>query len=399
LSIEQASWSLFNRGKFWPASGRQSADTIGTIFDVLITLKDYLRFMNISVANPKPFVRTAVSLSTAEKPVSALSADTVTLSDPLQGSEWGDRMHRLRSMVPVADNASQAITAEKVQRNREVTALFYDLGMELDKMINGRGPNGGTNWALWAAQASSRAGAFLRGETAVMGIKGAGRNSIHQANGLALGDIGAPTGRFIETFKNDTAPNAEKRQAFLDSLPDEPLRQVFRSYYDAMWETDVKKKQELVLLGNLAYGGREQARMDPFLNAAMEAMPGPDWVMRSMAGGVLGLAGLTLEGFLTDKLRMKWPGFEANLNKDVPKSENPDNVALNQVRDFHALENRELTSILTGWRQTGGKVNADPNSMAGTGAEYWGDLGERMHFISEMVREHLLDPNLYARPS
>ena len=36
--------------------------------------------------------------------------------------------------------------------------------------------------------------------------------------------------------------------------------------------------------------------------------------------------------------------------------------------------------------------------MDGTGADFWGDLPDRLHFISEMVREHHLDPNVYADP-
>lgn len=324
----------------------------------------------------------------------------ICTDDDLKATRWGARLKELREMVSKEDSVSMRITPEKIERNQQVSQLFFDLGIELDELLNRQGPPSGANWALWGSHASERAGAFLRGESQVMGIKGTGRNYLHQANGIAMGDIGIPVARFVETFRHDTAPNAEKIQAFLESLPDEPLRQVFRSYYQAMWESDPQTKQELVLLGNIAYGGREQARLDPFLNKAMQELPGPNWLMGIGLGAFAALSGApSAEAFLTDKLRMRWPGFEANLNQDVPRSQNEENLAQNKVRDFHALKNPELKTILSLWRQTGGNPHTDPNSMEGTGAEYWGDLPERMHFIAEMVREHLLDPNLYVAPS
>lgn len=318
----------------------------------------------------------------------------------LQDSRWGARLKQLREMVSKEESADMRITPAKIERNRQVSQMFFDVGMEVDAMLNRQGPPSGANWGIWASHASERAGAFLRGESQVMGIKGAGRNYLHQANGIAMGDIGIPMSRFVETFREDTQPKPEKLARFLESLPDEPLRQVFRSYYQAMWESDPQRKQELVLLGNVAYGGREQARLDPFLNKAMEELPGPNWLMGLGLGAYAAIVGAKdAEAFLTDKLRMRWPGFEANLNQDVPLSTNPENVANNKVRDYHKLENRELKTILTLWRQTGGNPHADPNSMDATGAKYWGALPERMHFIAEMVREHLMDPNLYTPPS
>ena len=355
--------------------------------------------MKIASTAPIPQPSSAVRPSSIGSGGARDSVD-ICSDDDLKATRWGSRLKELREMVNKEDSVSMTITPEKIARNQGVSQLFFDLGIELDQLLNRQGPPAGANWALWGSHASERAGAFLRGESQVMGIKGAGRNHLHQANGIAMGDIGIPVARFVETFREDTVPNPEKIQAFLESLPDEPLRQVFRSYYQAMWESDPQTKQELVLLANIAYGGREQARLDPFLNKAMEELPGPNWLMGLGLGAFAALSGApSAQAFLTDKLRMRWPGFEANLNQDVPRSQNEENLALNRVRDYHSLKNPELKTILSLWRQTGGNPHADPNSMEATGAEYWGDLPERMHFISEMVREHLLDPNLYVAPS
>lgn len=266
-------------------------------------------------------------------------------------------------------------------------------------MLNRSGPPSGANWALWASHASERAGAFIRGDTTVLGLKGPGRNHIHLANGLAMGDIGDPVGRFIVGFRHDTAPDPHKLEAFLAALPDDEVREVFHAYYGAVWEQDPQTKQELTLLGNLTYARREQVRLDSFLNRALSDLPGPDVVMVPLAACLLGLAGLgTVHGFLTGKLRMRWRGFEANLHEDVPRSRNADNLAVNKVRNYHALKTPALRQQLDDWRARCGVAGLDGDSMAGSGAEDWGDLPARMHFIAEMVREHLCDPGLYAAP-
>lgn len=202
--------------------------------------------------------------SVSEK--STAPEDRADTSYPTAASPWYGKLESLRRMVPKAQNKSLKVTAEKIERNKQVTKMFHDLGMELDQMLNKRGPKSGANWGLWAAHASERAGAVLRGQNPVMGLQGPGRAHLNNANGVARGDIGGPVSSFVETFKNDEAPNPTKINKFLEGLPDDKLREVFDCYYNAMWEDDPQKKQELTLQGNIVYGGREQARLDKFLN-------------------------------------------------------------------------------------------------------------------------------------
>lgn len=357
--------------------------------------------MNISSKRSiqRPTTAAVGAKTETAKEQSAHPEDRLDTAYPTEASEWYPKLQHLRQMVPKEQNRSMKVTPEKVQRNIEVTQLFHDLGMSLDKVINGRGPQGGANWALWAAHASERAGVVLRGKTTVLGLNGPGRANLHNANGIAMGDIGGPVSSFIETFQNDEAPNPEKIKKFLKGLPDDKLREVFDCYYNAMWEQDPQTKQELVLQGNIAYGGREQARLDPFLNAALKDLPGPDKLVTPLARVALALVGAgPLEGFITRHLEMQFPGFKANLNQPVPKSTNPENLEKNLVRDYSKLHSDGLKAHLDGWRETGGVPGTDHDSMKGTEAEFWGDLPDRMHFISEMVREHHMDPNVYADP-
>lgn len=321
-------------------------------------------------------------------------------SIPSEASPWYPKLRSIRRMVPVEQNRHLKVTPEKVERNKQVTQMFHDLGVELDQLLNKRGPKSGANWALWAAHASERAGKVLRGKTKVLGLNGPGRAHLHNANGVAMGDIGGPVSSFVEAFKDDEARDPEKKAKFLSGLPDDALREVFDCYYEAMWEDDPQKKQELTLQANVAYGGREQARLDRFLNGALRDLPGPDIITTPLARAALALAGVgPLEEFLTSHLVMKYPGFEANLNQPVPESTNPTNIQHNLVRNYDSLTQEGLKAHLDGWRTDGGVAGTHGDDMQGTEAEFWGDLPDRMHFISEMVREHHMDPGVYADPS
>jgi hypothetical protein len=326
--------------------------------------------------------------------------DRVDTSFPSEASPWYGKLQSLRKMVPKEQNISLKITPEKVERNKHVTKMFHDLGMELDKMLNKRGPKSGANWGLWAAHASERAGVVLRGNTTVLGLQGPGRAHLNSANGVAMGDIGGPVSSFVEVFKDDEAPNPQKINSFLKGLPDDKLREVFDCYYQAMWEDDPQKKQELTLQGNIAYGGREQARLDPFLNKALSDLPGPDIIMVPLARMALAIAGVgPLEKFVTGHLVMKFPGYDGKLTDPVPESKNPENLQNSLVRNYDALTQDGLKGHLDVWRETGGVKGSHGDEMKGTEAEFWGDLPDRMHYISEMVREHHMDPNVYVDPT
>lgn len=351
-------------------------------------------------STPRPAARLTLKAQSLPATKNTTPEDRVDTSFPTENSPWYHKLQSLRTMVPKAQNISMKVTPEKIERNKQVTKMFHDLGVELDQLLNKRGPKSGANWGLWAAHASERAGVVLRGNTTVMGLQGPGRAHLNNANGVAMGDIGGPVSSFVETFKNDEAPNPKKIQSFLKGLPDDKLREVFDCYYQAMWEDDPQKKQELTLQGNIAYGGREQARLDKFLNAALRDLPGPDAIVTPVARAALALAGLgPLEGFLTKHLVMKFPGFEASLNEPVPTSTNPVNLKENLVRNYDTLTQDGLKAHLDGWRESGGVKGSHGDEMRGTEAEFWGDLPDRMHYISEMVREHHMDPNVYADPT
>ena len=64
----------------------------------------------------------------------------ICTEDDLQATAWGARVKSLREMVSKEDSLSMRVTPEKIERNRQVSQLFFDLGMELDKMLNRQGP-------------------------------------------------------------------------------------------------------------------------------------------------------------------------------------------------------------------------------------------------------------------
>ena len=94
---------------------------------------------NLSIQRP------AIAKASGGKPETgkeqpAHPEDRLDTAYPTEASEWYPKLQHLRNMVPKEQNRSMKVTPEKVRRNIEVTQLFHDLGMSLDKVINGRGP-------------------------------------------------------------------------------------------------------------------------------------------------------------------------------------------------------------------------------------------------------------------
>ena len=71
----------------------------------------------------------------------------ICTDDDLKATRWGAKLKELREMVSKEDSVSMRITPEKIERNQQVSQLFFDLGIELDELLNRQGPPSGANWA------------------------------------------------------------------------------------------------------------------------------------------------------------------------------------------------------------------------------------------------------------
>lgn len=126
---------------------------------------------------------------------------------------------------------------------------------------------------------------------------------IRAGNREVFAELGGAFAAFTEELEGVREPEPARLEAFLDrfhpgeSRPDtvelrdgeavpagaacggagggaggqDLLREAMRAYHDALFETDPKRKAELVLLGSALGGLHEQIRLDPYIRGALDA--------------------------------------------------------------------------------------------------------------------------------
>jgi len=261
--------------------------------------------------------------------------------------------------------------------------------------------------ALW--QALSPASAFERTADAVA-----------RGNREVFEEIGYHFARFLAQF-GDGQPDDGKLAAFCQDLqPGGPpdgqryLRQAFRHYHRAWTAGDERARAQWMLLANLEIGFHEQTRLQPQIVEAMNApiydprllrrrlveelFPNPAARLRYVLAGLAGrvrpllqarddLAGEVMRVarlVVTERMMtLAMPdGQTLQLGHDLPGGF-PDLLS--------TVELPELAALL-------GQVDPTPDSPLETGAEDWGRLPDRMHFIADLFRAYHLDSHLFDPP-
>lgn len=296
---------------------------------------------------------------------------------------------RLRAS-PEADEAAQAMAAA----GQEIA------GEE------GRSVAGAVE-ALW--DALNPAAAFERTAEAVA-----------RGNRKVFEEIGYHFARFLGQFV-DGQPDEDRLAVFCKGLQaGEPpegqrfLRQAFTHYHQALTAGDAKTKAEWLLLANLEIGFHEQIRLQPEIVEAMNApvydprllrrrlvaelFPDPGARLRYVLAGLAGRARPLLQArdhlageamrvgrlVVTERLMtLAMPdGQTLQLGHDLPGGF-PELLS--------TVDLPELAALL-------GQVDPTPDSPLETGAEDWGRLPDRMHFIADLFRAYHLDPRLLDPP-
>ncbi len=261
--------------------------------------------------------------------------------------------------------------------------------------------------ALW--QAISPAAIFQRTSEAVV-----------RGNRKVFEEIGYEFARFLTLF-GDGPPDDERLAVFCEGLRSgEPpegqdwLRRAFRHYHQVLIEPDAKTRAELLLLANLEIGFHEQTRLQPEIVAALDApiydpaqlrrrllaelFPDSASRVRLILLRVLGRAGALLRArdrlaeelqrlgrlVITEHLMtLRLSGGRVlRLGQDL-RAEFP--LLLRQT--VHP----DLQALLS-------QVDPSPDSLHDTGAQDWGWLPDRMHFIADLFRAYHLDVTLFNPP-
>ena len=245
-------------------------------------------------------------------------------------------------------------------------------------------------------------------------------DAVARGNRKVFEEIGYEFARFLALF-GDGHPDEVQLAAFCGGLragepPDGQswLCQAFSHYHQALAEPDARARAEMLLLANLEIGYHEQTRLQPEIAAAMDApiydpaelrrrllaelFPDPTARMRMALLRLVGRAGSLFRArdrlaeelqrlgrlVITEQLMtLRLPGGRVlRLGQDL-QTDFPQPLA-------HTT-NPDLQALLS-------KVDPTPDSLDATGAQDWGRLPDRMHFITDLFRAYHLDGALFDPP-
>jgi len=247
--------------------------------------------------------------------------------------------------------------------------------------------------------------------------------AVARGNLKVFAEIGREFARFYLTCLADTSYDAEKISRFCEELrPGEPpegqsyLREAFANYYRALFERDDKRRSELLLVANLQIGFHEQTRLQPEINEALSApVISPErfarnllkalhpewgwlneiiWLVLAWLGRLVELDAAIKAYFAGAQREVQFIVTEGLMLLEMPHRNRirlGDDLAASFPPMLRQLTNPDLLALLR-------LVDPTPDSSAETGAEYWGDLPDRLHFIADLFRCYQISPELLEPP-
>jgi hypothetical protein len=340
-----------------------------------------------------------------------------------------------------------SIVAQKnlLVRNLQITLGYYKVARALRKFISDRD----VNWFGFGTYASKTAGRAIRhellpGPLKSAMIRAAGYDNtylflhdvlestdnhstqnpdgllaqvlsqvsllVSQGNLMIFAELAWPFIDLVQTFINDWQPNASKFGLFLDKhlIPgafehggQDLLREAFTCIYRARFETDSKKKAELILMSNLLIGFHEQSRLQPVIEKSI-AVPfdvftagltsendhASDSIRHKVKKRTLGFSRqMVLRTVTRMWMTYSLPTRDLKLGQDLVA---PTGM-INFPPELLTIENsrcQELVSMFDGGMDT----------LAGSAAGNWGNLMDRMNFLVDFFRSYQHYHQLLKRP-
>lgn len=346
-------------------------------------------------------------------------------------------------------------------RNLCITQRYHELSLALWGTIGG--PN--VNWSTFATWASKTAGQSIRNEE-VPGfvrdlVSDAEDDVMHRLGRIeaivhsfvpttgfhasfllapiqeTLGTVSSQIGegnlkvfaelaplfqRFVEAMRGPGKPTKEQLAGFIEGLhagpPEEGgqdlLRNAFTNYWRAILEEDPIETARIVLLGNCQIGLHEQTRLQPQIEAAMDA-PIDDILKKHMhaslgTGAAKALFGKLVDAIeeplshLTDIVEDLWEriatrylmslalpgGAQLPLGRNIPKDAAAPAYLPPPLQNVTAP--KELLDLLRQYDRSRG------NSDVGSASVDWKILDDRMNFIVNLFRSRQQDKPLTSQP-
>lgn len=357
-----------------------------------------------------------------------------------------------------------ATVSDSVLRNLQITQCYHELSLALAKRT---GPC--ANWCTFATWASKQAGQTIRKEDLARALDhiltttpttrqaaanvatvaqqmGAQRDTeeicqrvwevlnpitaierasaaVARGNQKVFAEIGREFSRFAVACLNDLTFDADNIARFCAALrPGDPpdgqryLRQAFRRYYQAFFESETKTRAELMLLANLEIGLHEQTRLQPEIAEALEAsLVDPHQFRRRLIDALFPYRGWPVYAVLLFKRLLKQLTLlDIAINRLIAIARQqvrllltehmmvlclPHGVRLRLGEDLRAefpaalkqISSPDLRTLLE-------QIDPTPDSLRETGAVDWADLPERLHFIVDLFRCYQEAPDLLEPP-
>lgn len=333
-------------------------------------------------------------------------------------------------------------------RNVLITQAYCELSSALAKVMG----TGNANWSSFATWASKTAGRSIRGEDVPPELVAVLRDKAQLERRLAAlrsrlpGLLGlrvtldasqvinaivaevskqvadgnlkvfvelAPLfARFHYAFADPKWRTPQELDAFLARLNagsaasggQDSLKLAFTSYFTAASATSSKERAELVLYGNLLIGLHEQTRLQPNIKAAIDAPFSAEVYRRLSAGTIWAIPGL--HTLFTRQLALVFQGIHEPWERavtrhmmrlalphgsSVPLGEDLSTQGRPFPRDLDPLNHPPLVDLVRTY---------DPHldSLRGSGARNWTELGNRMAFIADLFRSRQCDASMFEPP-
>lgn len=350
-----------------------------------------------------------------------------------------------------------------INRNLQITQAYSELS---NAMASRTGAT--ANWCTFATWASKQAGVTIRGEDlrrklldelstdpeikAILNLlllyakqsgTGAANSNIHiialqeliataqqnagnavsKGNKKVFEEIGKEFARFIATCLNDEKYDESSISKFRKNLRQgqppsgqDYLAKAFTYYYRAIFEPDIKSKQELFLLANILIGYHEQARLQPEITESMNAGKIDPQKLKTYLTDIL-VRDKTTRGKVT--YFFSWISGQTNLFKKAVENlvvhaeskmrqvitknlmtlylppqnilELGNDLLLQHPENLRDLSNPVLIDFLK-------QVRPSPETIDGAGCTDWSNLRQRIHYIANLFRCYQDKTGLFDPP-
>jgi len=245
--------------------------------------------------------------------------------------------------------------------------------------------------------------------------------AVAEGNKKVFSEIGGEFARFLSMFKSEDDFTEKNINQFCSAFkpggpPDgqQMLKDAFLSYYEARLQNDSKAKMELILYADLLIGYHEQTRLQPQI---VDALNSPLSILENMRSKILQaiIPGYWLRiRYQTARLLNRKLPLDKGIDKliELVKHEMrevitefmmtlyvPDNEILKLGQDLMTGFPEELKTITNSkFKELLKKIDPTPDSLKESGAEDWGILSDRIHFIADFFRTYFKHPQLYKSP-